>query len=675
MGSIYLFFANRRLRRETAGRLKELSETNRNLRAEIENRKIVEEELRESRRRLELVLESSGLGYWDWDLRTDDVYYAPQSLSLLGYSPNDIENDIGLLEKLTHPDDYPVVLRALQKHFEKSVDAVEVDYRLRHKSGEWRWIHGRAKTVERDERGAPIRLTGTIKDITGRKQAEQELRESEERFRRLSEMVFNGTAVTADGIIIETNQAFVDMVGYDIDDLMGTSLFDLFAADAQEVIACAVEEDRDTSFENLCRRKDGSTFPVEVGVAVVRYGGRPARLVAIRDISEQRKALELAVRTERLEAIAQLASGVGHNFNNLLQILLGEIHSAREAEEQSSTRGLNEHLDRMLRTVHMGVDTVKRLQTLAHTGESDEQGSDRVFDMCRCVEQAVEMTQPWWRKHAEGEACRIDLVLHLDRDCTVRGVEGELFEVAVNLIKNAIEAVGDEGSIRVSTGIVGESVVLKVQDTGAGIAPEHLERVFEPFWSSKGGKGTGMGLAVSRSIVSSHGGRIQAFSKGPGLGSEFVVELPYRSESRPAALPAQENDLTIALTTLVIDDVEAVLSMFAQVLRKKGMTVYTGRSGREGVQLYQEHAIDLVICDLAMPDMDGRQVAEKIRGIAEERGKPRSPFIMITGWAGPGNVREEPLQKGVDAILKKPVDMNVLLETVDLVTKKHFREN
>jgi len=249
----------------------------------------------------------------------------------------------------------------------------------------------------------------------------------------------------------------------------------------------------------------------------------------------------------------------------------------------------------------------------------------------------------------------------------VDGKENEMFEVLVNLIKNAAEALLVGGEIRIKTFLQGDNVILQVIDTGAGVSRENLKRVFEPFWSTKGvATGTGMGLAVSHGIIVRHGGTISVES-GQGKGTTFTVRLPLAEESAETAKTRGEKILQLRLNVLVIDDMIPIVMLIEKMLTKHGQTVFSATGGADALDTFRNNRVDLVICDLGMPGMNGWEVGKAIRTICQEKGIPKTPFILLTGWGGQALEEGKILESGVDAVVEKPLDHKKLMEVITKV--------
>ena len=243
----------------------------------------------------------------------------------------------------------------------------------------------------------------------------------------------------------------------------------------------------------------------------------------------------------------------------------------------------------------------------------------------------------------------------------------EITEVLVNLVKNAAEVLRTGGEIRIKTFCQGSQVILQVIDTGVGIKREHLKKAFEPFWTTKEvTTGTGLGLAVSHGIISRYGGAISVESE-EGKGTTFTVTLPLANSSRCQYLQAEI--LRTKLNILVVDDVALIVMHLRGILTKHQQTVFSATSGEEAIEIFRNNKIDIVICDLSMPDMNGWEVGKAIRAVCRERGLPKTPFVLLTGWGGQDLEQDKIIESAVDAIVEKPIDNRKLMATVKKVAE------
>ena len=264
-----------------------------------------------------------------------------------------------------------------------------------------------------------------------------------------------------------------------------------------------------------------------------------------------------------------------------------------------------------------GAEIVRRLQSFANIRCRVSSPESKVLDLSHIVKQAVELTRPWWELGASTDEKKMAIYLEPSNGCFVRGKEDELFEVVVNLIKNAAEALPEGGDMTVGTKIEGDQVVIKVQDTGIGISKDNLGKVFDPFWSAKGGAKPGMGLAVCYGIVSRHGGTISVESEF-AKGSTFTVRIPASDELPEEAQSVAGMPTLRSFTVLAIDDAESMVEFLRTALETANHRVLTALSGPEALGIFRDQQVDVMICDLGMPGMNGWEVGKEIREICRE---------------------------------------------------------
>lgn len=379
------------------------------------------------------------------------------------------------------------------------------------------------------------------------------------------------------------------------------------------------------------------------------------------EILQRKKAEDLIIHHEKMRAIGELAGGVAHNFNNLLQIIMSAAQLVGFEAERAGFPQIMPHVNQIVESARFGSETVKRLQSFAGL-RADFSGSDgTIFDLSATVRQALEMSAVWWKSIPEKNGIDIHVETDLEDGLFVRGAESELFEAMVNLIKNAVEALPEGGTIEIRSERVGDEVLVRITDNGIGIPPDIREKIFQPFFTTKGFQRTGMGLSGAYGIVTRHGGTLTADTEY-GEGTSFLMGLPSAQPTKevPADAPSPAKELRI----LLIDDQKQVVDMLAKGLAKAGHTVLTAGDGQRGLEIFSEQHVDAIVCDLGMPGMNGIETARRIREATHGSDAVRPPFILLTGW----NTEEPPTEQGpeanIDLVLQKPVSVEDLLNAV-----------
>jgi GAF domain-containing protein/ActR/RegA family two-component response regulator len=371
---------------------------------------------------------------------------------------------------------------------------------------------------------------------------------------------------------------------------------------------------------------------------------------ATRALDEVRRTQEQLVRMEKLRALGEMASGVAHDFNNVLAVILGRAQLLQRKLQDPTFR-------RWLQIVEQaaldGAQTVRQIQEFTRVRRDQP---TQTVDLNHAVRDAVAMTRTRWQHESQSRGVEIRLALDLGVVPPVDGQPPELREVLTNLILNAVDALPHGGEIRLATRLRDGRVEVSVADTGVGMSDSVRRRIFEPFFSTKGPSGTGLGLAMAYGIVSRHGGEILVDST-EGVGSTFTIRLP-AGRATPAG-PTLAPDLgRQSARVLVIDDEPFVRETLGEILRQQRHDVVVADNGASGLARFREGAFDLVMTDLAMPGMSGWQVAQAVKA-----ARPHVPVVLVTGWGV--EVQADELQAhGVDRVMTKPFRFEEVQEVV-----------
>gem|GEM_PF-941834 len=542
-------------------------------------------------------------------------------------------------------------LRSSQKELQEARD--ELENRVEERTAELTLVNERLR-AEIKERG----------------KTEHELKQSEEKYRTIIENIEEGYyEVDLKGNLVFCNDPLCRMYGLSKEELIGVNYRQLCDEDTAKYLNSVFSDVFKTnvprsSITFTVFRKDGSPRTVEASVAIVRnMDHKVAGFRGIcRDVTDKKYTEELLLRSERLKAVGELASGVAHNFNNLLQIVMGGAQLAKANLQAGNLEAVAQRLDQLFQSARLGSETVRRLQTFARL-KSDFAREGHIFDLSETVRSAVEMSNVWWKSAPEKNGIIIELNESLQEGCTVFGRENELFEVVVNLIKNAVEAMPEGGTIFVATGSSDLEVRLVIQDTGVGIPPDHLKRIFEPFFTTGGLQRTGMGLASTYGIISEHSGEITVQSQ-VGTGTTFTIKLPCAAETQPTPQTIDPDPQLKNLTFLIVDDMEYVANLLAEGLTPFSKKVFGAYSGEQALSVFRKNPTDVVLCDLGMPRMSGWEVGKRIREYCEEQTLKKPFFVVLTGWGGQDEETQKIADSGVDAVIEKPVDIDRLVQMI-----------
>ncbi|MBI3625601.1 MAG: GAF domain-containing protein, partial [Candidatus Rokubacteria bacterium] len=379
---------------------------------------------------------------------------------------------------------------------------------------------------------------------------------------------------------------------------------------------------------------------------------RSARLFdeRTRALQELGAAQDQLIRTEKLRALGEMASGVAHDFNNLLASILGRAQLLLRKVEDPK---LKQWLQVIERAATDGARTVRRIQEFARIRR------DQPFvpvDLNAVVREALEVTQSRWGEEAQSQGVTIDVTTALDPVPAIAGDPAELREVLTNLILNAVDAMPEGGTLSLSTRAVEGRVVVDVSDTGVGMPPEVQRQIFDPFFTTKGPKGTGLGLSITYGIVVRHGGQITVQS-AEGQGSTFSLTFSV-SEAEPELPSATVLPAAPPVRCLVVDDEQMVLEAMGDLLTMAGHSAVLVKDGAEAIARFKAEPFDLVLTDLAMPRVNGWQLARAVKD-----HDPSVPVLLVTGL-GVELSAGELFAHGVAAVLSKPVRLEDILSAV-----------
>lgn len=499
----------------------------------------------------------------------------------------------------------------------------------------------------------------------------------------------NGVSIhDRDYRIIRANKALATMLGTTTEELIGKKCYEVFhGLDAPSGECPLTQTIRTGNHASVSIHEPylNRTLSLSADPYFDDQGNIIGCIHDIRDITEQEEMRRQLTQSEKLRALGEMAGGVAHDFNNFLTVILGntQLLLANHYLDHDTVNAL----ETIQRASADAAETVRRIQEFTRVRTVR---SFTTVDVNQAVANAIEVSRPRWRDEAESRGARIEMQVELDRALPpVNGNASEMGEVFMNLILNAADALQSGGRIRVTTGVTRDGMVeITIADDGKGMIEEVRQRVFEPFYSTKGPQGSGLGLSLAYGIVSRHGGDISVESR-EGEGSTFRVLLPIAAVSdlhvapddiagMPPELAAADAGIRTEMDALrsvgatpgrvlVIDDEGMIRTLLADILEQMGQEVETANAGIEGVRRFRDalagaqagaegHAssgerlrpFDLVLTDLGMPEMSGWEVVESIKALS-----PRTPVALITGWGDQLDPKKMEAS-GVDMVMAKP---------------------
>ncbi len=627
-----------------------------------------EEQRRLSEKCYALALRSITEGIWDWEPATNVVSFSDRCLEILGYAPDEVPHTVDTWRAHLHPEDADWVRSTLRQCADGLLPTFSIEYRMRHKDGRYRWIRSQG-TMLRDGSGTIVRLAGGNSDITAHREAEQALRESEQRFRLQVENSPDAFFLhDMEGAILDVNHRACCMLGYEAAELLAMHIYDIEVICPPETLLGFWRDvcPGPFSFDGLGRRKDGTTFPTEVQGVVFTERGRLLGLVATRDVT-LRKKLERKLKQARDQAMAanqaksEFLARMSHEIRTPLNILLGMTELLRETLLTDRQR---QYAD----TIESSGNMLLRL-------------IDDILDLSRIEANRItlypETIQPreWLRNL--GESMRIpieqkgltltlalaaNLPEHLQTD------PARLQQILLNLLWNAIKFTpqgGIElGAVMADTGVGAAGLHIFVSDTGIGIAADQFERIFDPFTQIDASTrrrhgGTGLGLAICKRLVGLLGGRIQLDST-LGQGARFTIILPLKPAPPAKPAPAQ-SALTVATENpdrgyrlLLVEDSLSNRELVKLFLEGEPCSLAEAETGTEALSLFAGQTFDLVLMDMEMPGMDGCETTSALRRLERETGLRPTPIIMLTAHAF-SEYEEKCRQAGCNGFLSKPI--------------------
>ncbi len=515
-------------------------------------------------------------------------------------------------------------------------------------------------------------VLGIATDITLYKAATESLRETEERIRALVEASFDGIIVCVDHIIQEANINFASMFGFpSIEAAIGKNATTLLTTNSHEQLRKVMQGEHKMTLEIIGIRQDNKlTFPLEVVSQPIIYKGKRAQISGFRDISSRKQAEEAEIQAQRLESPTIMAGGLAHDFNNLLVAMMGQISIAKAkiSEEHPSL----ENLDKAMQVTETAALLTRQL--LAYTGQGHFQVE--AINLNTLIQQNLQLFQ---------DTLPANILFKTNLDAHLPHIQADgvqIQQIIMNLLLNAAQAIGTKaGTITITTTpyhlnqdaveqwqhynhsvAAGDYILLEVADTGQGMDEATQNRIFDPFFSTKG-TGRGLGLAAVLGIVRGHKGGIRTKSQ-TDVGTTFQLLFPLNEtislEKETAVSQTQPQQKSV----LVIDDERQVREAVSDILELEEINLLTAANGQDGVAIFSNHQdhIGLVILDLSMPGMSGIETFAALREI-----EPAAKIILSSGYT-----ETEILQNMAGArptgFLQKPYQLEAMINIV----KKHL---
>ena len=653
-------------------RTSELKDTNKKLTEEIEVRKNTENALRASEERYRLLANNVTDVIWTRDLNLNLTYISPSILNQQGYSIEEAKNRT--LEESWTFDSFKLVRKVFEEELEieksKNADLSRtrtIEIEVRCKDGSTKWTEAKMSFL-RNQDSVPIGIIGVTRDISERKQAEQALRNSEEKYKNLVENIKEVIyTVNESGIITYISPAIKTISDYDSSEIIGRSFTEfIYSEDLprqkerfERVLSGPIgpDEYRLLSKSGEIRWVQTSSMPIFEKNQTVGLQG------VLSDITESKRLQSQLQQARKMESFGTLAGGIAHDFNNFLGIIIGNTELAMDDVPKWNPAHLN--LEEILEASLRARDVVRQLLSFARRTRLEK----KPVNISIIMQESIKLLR-------SSIPTSIEIRQNIPKDIdTILANPTQINQILINLSTNAHHAMPYGGILEISLKNVeleedratqypdlnpGRYVNLKVSDTGHGISAMEMDRIFDPYFTTKGvGKGTGMGLSVVHGIVKNHGGAISVNSE-LGQGTTFSIFFPVVEKQTAIETEPVEELPTGNERILLVDDEKSILFTGRNLLERLGYQVETRQNPVEALNLFRANSsqFDLVITDMTMPKMTGDQLVQEILKI-----RPDMPIILNTGFNE--KIDEEKAKEiGIRQYIEKPLNRRILAKAV-----------
>ena len=603
---------------------------------DITNRKRMEESLKQSEDRLSKTLMAANDGMWDWNLKTNEVYFDPRYYTMAGYQVDEFPHRLEEFQNRIHPDDVDYVMGQAGKHLAGETERFIVEFRFKKKNNGWLWILGRGIIVEREPSGEPLRFIGTHTDITQRKLVEIELN-------KLSTAVAQSPLIIAitdkKGVLQYVNARFTEITGYAADEVIGKNPRILQSGEHSlqmyKELWKTVASGEIWQGELCNKKKNGQLYWESASIAPV-FDSRNKITNYIKiseDITEKKRAAVELQKVEKLKSIGTLAGGIAHDFNNLLTGIYGYLTLAQT--ELDKNHPANQYLSKAVNSMDRATKLTNQLLSFSKGGELVK----KVTDLAVLIEETVQFdlsgstVKPYFTFEQNQLYSEID--------------SSQIQQVFSNLTINAAQASSKGRHIYISGSNYfvsqkeipdlesGDYVKIIFRDEGTGIVPENLNRIFDPFFTTKE-NGSGLGLSTSYSIIKKHRGYLEVNSV-VGEGTEFTIYLPASKEKKPSNTGKSKiymNKNFSDVKVLIMDDEKIIREMATEMLGSFEIKAETAPDGEEALRKYKvalskKVPFDIIILDLTIKGgMGGKEIVKEILKI-----NPEEKVIVSSGYA------------------------------------------
>lgn len=635
-----------------------------------ERQRRLEEELKERRRSdslerknaeiFRLVHQIGKIGHWEWNSDTDENIWSPEIEALYGLGPGEFEGGYEGWAKLIHPDDLAEAEADVKTAMETGKYLSE--FRVVWPDGSIHWLETRAHVVK-NSHGTPARVIGVNMDITARKQQEDVLRVSENRWRTMAEALPNLVWTDLpDGQCDWLSSQWETYTGFAVADLLGTQWLDnvIHPDDRARTLACwelACADKGDYDLEYRIRRHDGEYHWFKTrGVPIRNDEGKIVYWFGTcTDIEDTRRLAESLSEADRRkdEFLATLA----HELRNPLAPIRSGLEVLRLSEGDPATSAqARSMMERQLGQLVRLVDDLMDVSRINH-GKLELRAE--TLNLETAIHSALETSRSLIEEMGQKVIIQMP-----EEPVFVKADRVRLSQIFMNLMTNSAKYSEPGKHIWVTVGRDQQDVRVSVRDEGIGLAPDHLPRIFELFSQverslGKSRGGLGIGLSLVKRLTEMHGGTIEAKSEGVGRGSEFIVRLPIFHDLKTVTVPEREDvpSVQLDLKILVVDDNRDGADSLSIILRAMGNQTRIAYDGAQAIEVAKEFHPDVILLDIGLPSLSGYEVCRRIRQLP---GGQQIVIIAQTGWSAKED-RERTREAGFNLHLVKPIDPQALM--------------